>query len=70
MSRPSRFLDRLLGSRADGAPVYLTDITRIRDYMRIKSEFLEGPQPASTAIEVKALARPELMIEVEAIAVV
>jgi 2-iminobutanoate/2-iminopropanoate deaminase len=49
--------------------VYLTDITRIRDYMRIKSEFLGGPPPAPTAVEVKALARPELMIEVEAIAV-
>jgi enamine deaminase RidA (YjgF/YER057c/UK114 family) len=49
--------------------VYLTDMTRLRDFTRIKGEFFEGPQPASTAIGVTALARPEMMVEVEAIAV-
>jgi 2-iminobutanoate/2-iminopropanoate deaminase len=49
--------------------VYLTDMTRLHEYTRIKGEFFAGEQPASTAVEVTALARPELMVEVEAIAV-
>src|SRR5581483_8926521 len=49
--------------------VYLTDIARLPDYGRVKREFIDGPQPASTAIQVPALAMPGLMIEVEAIAV-
>ena len=50
--------------------VYVTDISRLRDYGRIKAEFISGPQPASTAVEVSSLALPGMMIEVEAIAVV
>lgn len=50
--------------------VFLTDMTRLRDYTRIKGEFFTGDQPASTAIGVTALARPEMMVEVEALAVV
>lgn len=49
--------------------VYVTDIGKLVDYRRIKSEFIPGAQPASTAVEVQALALPGLMIEVEAIAV-
>lgn len=48
--------------------VYLTDMSRLRDYTRIKAEFIAGDQPASTALGVTALARPGMMIEVEAIA--
>jgi reactive intermediate/imine deaminase len=50
--------------------VFLTDISKLRDYSRIKAEFIPGPQPASTAVGVSALALPELMIEIEAIAAV
>lgn len=50
--------------------VYLTDIGTLRDYARVKAEYIPGDQPASTAVEVGSLALPELMIEVEAIAVV
>ena len=49
--------------------VYLTDMNRLREYTQLKSEFITGEQPASTAIGVSALARPEMMVEVEAIAV-
>lgn len=49
--------------------VYLTDISRLQDYRRVKGEFITGRQPASTALEIKGLAVPGLMIEVEAIAV-
>jgi 2-iminobutanoate/2-iminopropanoate deaminase len=50
--------------------VYLTDMSRLREYTRIKGEFFTGKQPASTAVGVTALARPEMLIEVEAVAVV
>ncbi len=49
--------------------VYLTDMSLLREYTRIKGEFFSGSQPASTALGVTALARPEMMVEVEAIAV-
>ena len=48
--------------------VYLTEMSLLRDYTRIKSEFFAGEQPASTALGVTALARPEMMVEVEAVA--
>jgi 2-iminobutanoate/2-iminopropanoate deaminase len=49
--------------------VFLTDMSTLRDYGRIKAEFFAGEQPASSAVGVTALARPEMMIEVEALAV-
>jgi reactive intermediate/imine deaminase len=48
--------------------VYLTDMGKLRDFGRIKAEFIAGDQPASTAVEVSSLALPGMMIEVDAIA--
>jgi reactive intermediate/imine deaminase len=48
--------------------VFLTDMGTLPEYTRIKSEFFAGEQPASTAVEVAALARPEILVEVEALA--
>lgn len=50
--------------------VYLTDIGKLRDFGRIKADFIPGKQPASTALEVSSLALPGMTVEVEAIAVV
>jgi 2-iminobutanoate/2-iminopropanoate deaminase len=50
--------------------VYLPDITNLQTYREVKSEFVTGRQPASTALEVKGLAFPDLMVEVEAVAVI
>jgi 2-iminobutanoate/2-iminopropanoate deaminase len=50
--------------------VFLTDIGTLRDFGRIKAEYITGAQPASTALEVSSLALPGMMIEVEALAVV
>jgi enamine deaminase RidA (YjgF/YER057c/UK114 family) len=50
--------------------VYLTDMSRLPDFGRIKADFIKGPQPASTAVGVSALALPAFLIEVEATAVV
>ncbi len=49
--------------------VYLTDIGRLPDFVRIKADYIAGPQPASTAIGVASLAMTSMMLEVEAIAV-
>ena len=50
--------------------LYLTDITKIRDAARVRDEFIDTARPpASTAIGVAELALPDLMIEVDAIAV-
>jgi reactive intermediate/imine deaminase len=49
--------------------VYLTDMQTLPEYTRIKGEFFRGEQPASTAVQVAALARPEMLVEVEATAV-
>jgi 2-iminobutanoate/2-iminopropanoate deaminase len=49
--------------------VYVTDTSRLRDYARVKAEYITGPQPASTAIGVASLALEGMMIEVEATAV-
>jgi 2-iminobutanoate/2-iminopropanoate deaminase len=49
--------------------VYLTDISMLRDYGRIRGELLPGPPPAGTALQVGALAFPGMMIEVDAVAV-
>lgn len=48
---------------------FFTDIAHLPLYTRVRAEFTSGGPPASTAIEVKGLATPALMIEVEATAV-
>ena len=50
--------------------VYLTDMSKLMEFGQIKSRYIQGAQPASTAIGVQSLALPPLMIEVEAVAVV
>lgn len=48
--------------------VYLTDTAQLPRYGQIKADYIPGPQPASTAIGVAALALPGMQLEVEAIA--
>jgi enamine deaminase RidA (YjgF/YER057c/UK114 family) len=47
---------------------FLTDTSLLREYAHVRNEFITGPSPASTVVEVSALALPGMMIEVEAIA--
>jgi 2-iminobutanoate/2-iminopropanoate deaminase len=49
---------------------YLTDIRYRADLVPIREEFLGKKGPASTLVQVSALAHPDWLIEVEAIAVV
>ena len=49
---------------------YLTDIRHRADLVPIREEFIGKKSPASTLVAVAALAVPEWLIEVEAVAVI
>ena len=59
------------GKMADIVKVntYLTDIRHRADYGPIREEFFGKKMPAHTLVAVAALAAPEFLIEIEAIAV-
>ena len=48
---------------------YLTDIRHRADYGPVREEFFGKKMPAHTLVAVAALAQPEFLIEIEAIAV-
>jgi enamine deaminase RidA (YjgF/YER057c/UK114 family) len=47
---------------------FLTDDSNLAENAKVRAGFLGSARPASTLLVVKALARPEWMIEVEAVA--
>ena len=49
---------------------YVTDASEYPKIAPVREEYLKEPYPASTLIEVQSLIYPELLIEIEAIAVV
>jgi len=49
---------------------YLTDVSQRPAFREIRDEFLGKKGPASTMIGVAALAHPDYMIEIEAIAII
>jgi len=49
---------------------YVTDIRYRADLAPIRDEYLGKKGPASTLVEIRALAHPDWMIEIEAIAVI
>ena len=49
---------------------YVTDISRGREYLKAYSEWFKNIRPVITMAEVKALARPEHLVEIEADAVI
>lgn len=50
--------------------IFLTDISHFEKIVELRRQWFTEPYPADTIIEVKGLALPELMIEIEAIAIV
>ena len=59
------------GTMADIVKVntYLTDIRNRTDFAAVREEFFGKKMPASTLVAVAALAMPEWLIEIEAVAV-
>jgi reactive intermediate/imine deaminase len=49
--------------------IYLTDMSNFPKILELRERHFSRPYPADTIVEVSALALPELMIEIEAIAV-
>jgi len=50
--------------------IFLTDMSNFEKIVDLRGKWFTEPYPADTIIEVKSLALPELMIEIEAIATV
>jgi 2-iminobutanoate/2-iminopropanoate deaminase len=50
--------------------IYLTDMGNFPKILELRERHFSAPYPADTIVEVSALALPELMIEIEAIALV
>jgi 2-iminobutanoate/2-iminopropanoate deaminase len=49
---------------------YITDVDLFDQMAAVRKQYLKEPYPVSTLVEVSALMYPELLIEIEAIAVV
>jgi enamine deaminase RidA (YjgF/YER057c/UK114 family) len=50
--------------------IYVTDITRWEEIGRAHGEFFKQIRPATTMIEIKSLINPEMLVEVEAEAII
>ena len=50
--------------------VYLTDVRHREAVYRTMGEYIRGVHPVSTGVVVTALARPEWLVEIDAIAVI
>jgi enamine deaminase RidA (YjgF/YER057c/UK114 family) len=48
--------------------IYVTDIRQNGEVWRARREFFTGDFPASTLVQVSALAKPEMLVEIEAVA--
>ena len=49
--------------------MFLTDINKLPEAIEVRSKYLKENKPAATAVEVSALVKPDLLIEVEIMAV-
>jgi 2-iminobutanoate/2-iminopropanoate deaminase len=49
---------------------FITDIKQRDEYLRARREYFTADPPASTLVEVSALAAPALLIEVEVLAII
>src|SRR5437868_9456600 len=49
---------------------YITDMSKVQAVRDVRARYFSESTPASTFVEVKGLVRPELLLEIEVIAVV
>ena len=68
-SKIKRLVEAAGGAMNDVAKVtiYVTDIRQNTEVWRARREFFTGDFPASTLVEVSALAKPEMLVEIEAV---
>ncbi len=55
-------------SRVVKVTIYLTDMAHFPAIVALRERFFSPPYPADTVVEVRALALPELLIEIDVIA--
>jgi 2-iminobutanoate/2-iminopropanoate deaminase len=69
-SRIQRICEAAGGSMDDivKMTIFLVDISNNTEVWRARREFFKGDFPASTLVEVRSLAGPETLVEIEAIA--
>jgi enamine deaminase RidA (YjgF/YER057c/UK114 family) len=48
--------------------IFVVDITKNTEVWRARREFFTGDFPASTLVEVRSLAKPDVLVEIEAVA--
>ena len=69
-------IERVLGLGGAGledifkVTIYLTDMAHFPKIMELRQRHFTPPYPADTIVEVRSLALPELMIEIEVMALV
>ena len=49
--------------------IFMTDVSQIALFREVRDRYFSAPLPASSLVQVVRLARPDLLIEIEAIAV-
>jgi 2-iminobutanoate/2-iminopropanoate deaminase len=49
---------------------YITDMSKVQAVRDVRARYFKDAAPASTFVEVKGLVRPELLLEIEVVAVV
>jgi enamine deaminase RidA (YjgF/YER057c/UK114 family) len=49
---------------------YVADMSQVDTYRKVRNEFMNGPFPAASLVAVKSLFRPDVMLEISAVAVV
>jgi enamine deaminase RidA (YjgF/YER057c/UK114 family) len=49
--------------------IYVTDIKRREEVWKARREVFSGDFPVSTLIEIRALAAPDLLVEIDAIGI-
>jgi len=58
-------LDHVVQTRA-----YLTDFSRLGDFARAHHEFFGSVRPVNTTVQISGLAHPDMLVEIEAMAVI
>lgn len=48
--------------------IFMVDITKNTEVWRARKEFFTGDFPTSTLVEVRSLAKPEVLVEIETVA--
>jgi enamine deaminase RidA (YjgF/YER057c/UK114 family) len=67
-----RHLMEAAGGRMDDivkVVIYVTDIKRREEVWQARREVFSGDFPVSTLIEIRALAAPDLLVEIDAIGI-